>query len=554
MKIKNLLTFSLLIFALSLTTVNAQQVEREMVILEEGTGTWCGYCPDAADAIHQLLENGADLAPIAYHSGSGDEYDNTAGASRISYYNITGFPTSIFDGVEKVVGGGSLYGTYNTKYNLRKNIPCSYSITTTGTSAGFVHYEIETTLTKVADSDASNIKMHAVLTESHIPESWMGETELSHVERLMIPNQYGTDVDFTDNETITVNFGFDLEENWNYENCEIIIFLQDNSTKEILQGKKIALNTFEGLNIDASIADIKNVPVTNCTGSMTPVVTIQNYGQEELTSLVIDYSVNNVSSTYSWTGSLALLESEDVTLEEVEFETGEENTVAIEISAPNGVDDEFPTNNTASTTFTDADITTATMVLIVRTDGNPEELSWELTNSDGDVMYSGGPYEDANTFVEMQVELPLDPENCYSFIMYDSGDDGFSNGVGVYQLKDSQENIIAENNSDFGGREETQFFTHSGTGIDNIASTTTINIFPNPAKEEATLNINLAESANVAVTVFDVYGRKISEYNQGELSTGNHAIMLNTGNYNSGLFFIKININGNELLQRLIVE
>ena len=553
MKIKNLLSFSLLLFALSLSTVNAQQVEREMVVLEEGTGTWCGYCPDAANAIHQLLEEGADLAPIAYHNG--DSYANAAASSRINYYNITGFPTSVFDGVEKVVGGGSVYSAYNAKYNLRKGILSSYTIATTGVCAGFSHYEIETTLTKVAESDASNIKLHVALVENHIEESWMGQDELNHVERLMIPNQYGTDIDFTDNDTQVINFNFDLEEGWDYENCELVIFLQDNSTKEVLQGKKIALTTIPGdSELDASLANINNVPLTNCTGKISPGVTIQNFGQTTLTSLTVNYTVNGASYSYDWTGSLATMETEDVILPEVEFETTETNTVDVELLSPNGGEDEFAGNNTGSTTFTEAEVTTASMTLVVRTDGSPEELTWELNNSNGDVLYSGGPYDEPNTYVELQVPLPLTPEDCYSFIAYDSGNDGFSNGVGVYQLKDSEGNIVATNNGNFGSKEETQFYATSGTDINTISSISSVNVYPNPANEQATLNINITEPSNVSVTVFDAFGRTISDNNHGLLSSGKHSIVLNTKDYNKGLFFIKININNTSLTQRLIVE
>ena len=553
MKIKNLLSFSLLLFALSLSTVNAQQVEREMVVLEEGTGTWCGYCPDAANAIHQLLEEGADLAPIAYHNG--DSYANAAASSRINYYNITGFPTSVFDGVEKVVGGGSVYSAYNAKYNLRKGILSSYTIATTGVCAGFSHYEIETTLTKVAESDASNIKLHVALVENHIEESWMGQDELNHVERLMIPNQYGTDIDFTDNDTQVINFNFDLEEGWDYENCELVIFLQDNSTKEVLQGKKIALTTIPGdSELDAYLANINNVPLTNCTGKISPGVTIQNFGQTTLTSLTVNYTVNGASYSYDWTGSLATMETEDVILPEVEFETAETNTVDVELLSPNGGEDEFAGNNTGSTTFTEAEVTTASMTLVVRTDGSPEELTWELNNSNGDVLYSGGPYDEPNTYVELQVPLPLTPEDCYSFIAYDSGNDGFSNGVGVYQLKDSEGNIVATNNGNFGSKEETQFYATSGTDINTISSISSVNVYPNPANEQATLNINITEPSNVSVTVFDAFGRTISDNNHGLLSSGKHSIVLNTKDYNKGLFFIKININNTSLTQRLIVE
>ena len=44
-------------------TVNAQ-VSRQMVLVEIGTGTGCGYCPGAAMGLHDLYTNGDPVAGI----------------------------------------------------------------------------------------------------------------------------------------------------------------------------------------------------------------------------------------------------------------------------------------------------------------------------------------------------------------------------------------------------------------------------------------------------------------------------------------------------------
>ena len=65
-----------------------------------------------------------------------------------------------------------------------------------------IDYELNITLNKVASTTATNMVMHMVVTESDIAQNWQGMTELNHVERLMIPNQNGTPVDFTSTNTI----------------------------------------------------------------------------------------------------------------------------------------------------------------------------------------------------------------------------------------------------------------------------------------------------------------------------------------------------------------
>jgi len=79
--------------------------EREMVILEIGTGTWCTYCPGAALGADELVTNGHSVAVIENHGPAGqDPYANTYSVARNSYYAIPGYPTAMFDGVESFVG------------------------------------------------------------------------------------------------------------------------------------------------------------------------------------------------------------------------------------------------------------------------------------------------------------------------------------------------------------------------------------------------------------------------------------------------------------------
>ena len=53
----------------------AQQVDRDKVLLEIITGTWCYYCPGAAMGAEDLIANGKEVAVVEYHTG--DTYENT---------------------------------------------------------------------------------------------------------------------------------------------------------------------------------------------------------------------------------------------------------------------------------------------------------------------------------------------------------------------------------------------------------------------------------------------------------------------------------------------
>ncbi|MBC8527133.1 MAG: Omp28-related outer membrane protein, partial [Candidatus Cloacimonetes bacterium] len=235
---KTLLT---ILFVLVISTLMADEVEREMVVLEIFTSTGCYYCPGAAMGAEDLIANGCDVAVIEYHSS--DPFMNTYAVSRSSYYGVGGIPHAFFGGVLDVLGGNhssSMYAYYLPKYNQRKAINSSFTIDIAGSNSG-LDYNVTVTVNKVAETSSTDMVLHLALTESNIPYNWQGQTELHWVERLMVPDQYGTALDFSSDSTNTVNLSFTLDEDWEVDNCELAAFIQDINTKEVLQGTKVSL-------------------------------------------------------------------------------------------------------------------------------------------------------------------------------------------------------------------------------------------------------------------------------------------------------------------------
>jgi hypothetical protein len=62
---KNLFILTGLI--LLLTQAFSQGVQRNQVVMEIGTGTWCTYCPGAANGAHDLLVNGCPQLLLRDH-------------------------------------------------------------------------------------------------------------------------------------------------------------------------------------------------------------------------------------------------------------------------------------------------------------------------------------------------------------------------------------------------------------------------------------------------------------------------------------------------------
>ena len=258
---KTLLTLvALFAFALAFS----QAVQRNQVVMEIGTGTGCPYCPGAAMGAHDLLNNGCQVAVIEYHSyNSGDPFNNPAAAARTSYYGITGYPTAYFDGTLNYVGGSntaSMYAYYLPLYNQRYAVLSPLTINISGSNTGNL-YNITLTITKVAAITSTNLKAHLVLTESEIAYPWEGQTMINNTERLMVPDQNGTAISFASGNTVVLNLSFTKDPGWVTNNCELIAFVQDNCTKECLNGAKKMLNALY-LPLPTNFS---GTPTTGCT-------------------------------------------------------------------------------------------------------------------------------------------------------------------------------------------------------------------------------------------------------------------------------------------------
>lgn len=545
----------ILVLTILFGSLAAQQVPRDKVVVEIATGTWCQYCPGAAMGADDLVENGHEVAVVEYHNG--DAYTNVYSNARNAYYGVSGYPAARFDGVLVVPGGStnqSMYPQYLPRYNQRIAISSSFSIDIEGSNSGLIDYDVNITIEKVA-SAGSNIVLHAVVTESEIEENWQGQTHLNFVERLMTPNQYGTPLDFSGSNTLEVNINFSLEEGWVSDHCELVVFIQDLSNKEILQGSKRALTEFGSTTqYDASIQSLFNVGEENCTGFLEPKIIIRNNGNENLTSLDVKYHVNNGAlSSYSWTGNLGYLETDEINLTEITFFVEEENFLQVYTENPNGNPDQYPQNDTTSITFGQAITQASPIHMLLRLDGAPEETTYDLLNSVGDTLYADGPFPGQPfLFITETFDLPMN--DCYIFTIHDAGGNGLccENGVGFYKLTDSGGQSWQEG-MEFGSIDITQFEV-IGVGIPNLQEDNVVSIYPNPFTNYTNISISLQNNANVVLKVYNLLGNLVHEQEQGYLSAGEHQFELDRNNLGRGIYFIRIFAGNRVYTQKIAVN
>jgi hypothetical protein len=110
----------------------------------------------------------------------------------------------------------------------------------------------------------------------------------------------------------------------------------------------IGADEFTPITFDAGVATIDN-PVNPCPGSNPVSVTIRNFGLQDITSVIVDWSVNGVAQTpVQFTGVLAPGNTTSIALGSYTFTAGVPYTIIASTSMPNGLPDLNTSNDAAS--------------------------------------------------------------------------------------------------------------------------------------------------------------------------------------------------------------
>ena len=188
--------------------------------------------------------------------------------------------------------------------------------------------------------------------------------------------------------------------------------------------------------------------------------------------------------------------------------------------------------------------------LTITFDNYPEETSWDIIDSNGTVVYSGGTYGSEPDGSTKVINMCIDT-GCYTFTMRDSYGDGMccSYGNGSYSfVKDSDGTVLASGGS-FQKTEATDFCLNTNgfaTSVDNIhENMADVEIYPNPVKDF--MMISLKDKQMKAYHITTITGQIVAS---GQLSNGN----VDVKDLKPGVYFIKFYSSKKVLTQRFIKQ
>ena len=287
-----------------------------------------------------------------------------------------------------------------------------------------------------------------------------------------------------------------------------------------------------------------------CDGT-NPQILIKNYGTNPLTSLTIQYGIDgSTPNSLQWTGSLEFLDTISIDLPGITYGAGN-HTFTAYLENPNQSPDEFVYDDTLITDFIATNIINANGLWIqLKNDGSPNEASWDIRDANNNVVFSRPAFPGAYAITNDTVYLA---NGCYTVSVYDSYGDGlccYGGGQGFFSINKIDGNVLYYV-KDFGAS-----FTKSIT-LDNTLSIPenkridNFFIYPNPARDNIWLNTSI-ESGDASVEIHDISGRLI--YLNEKLLITDHRLDINTSNFQSGVYFIRLSAGGSSVTKKLIIN
>ncbi len=540
---KSTLILASLMMLFSLKT-NAQN--ERILLFECFTNTGCGPCAQQNPALDALIDANADrVAAIKYHMSWPSATDpmylhNTAdNDSRKGVYGVNAVPHTVVDGIRF---GSTPNGLSQNMVNNWLNIESPFEMR--------LSYEIDQTANTITvhvmgRSSASiqgNVRLYVGVIEKAIHFNSApgpnGEKDFYSVMKKLLPAASGTYIgDVEPGDYFAYTFSWELANIYDMSQLDAIAWIQNQGTKEVYQACKSSESIEPFYANEAMVSDISNVKRTNCSGEAEPKVILTNNGSNDLTSAELEVVVNGESlKTVDWSGNLSIFESTAIDLGPISFVVEDDNLLEVRIKSINGGSDEAPMNDIATFDIIGAPENVAKVLkLSIRTDSNPQETTWKVTNlSTGEVVLEGGPYDQANHMYNETLEITGD--GCFDFTIYDAGGDGFTTG-GLYGLKAGGTTLFS--GSSFGSSESNEFSYEVAVEVEEGYIHTT-SIYPNPTEGV----INVISQGEQCVTIYNMAGQRIFESQcSGELQ-------IDMKQFGAGIYAVKV---GNEST-RIVVK
>lgn len=553
--------------AISAQTFVSTEVSNKNVILEEYTGINCGYCPSGHQIANGIVaDNPGRVWTINIHQGSfsANTYTTQWGNALAGQTGLTGYPSGT---VNRHVFSGSSTALDRSSWATATSQILAQQSPVNVAARGSLNFQtrelvIEVEAYYTANSNATTNKLNVAILQNNIigpqsgaasnPDQVVGSNyRHMHMLRDLVTGQWGVDIDTTTQGTfVSRTFTYTVPQTISnvemvLEDLEVVVFIAEGQ-QEILTGAEAEI---QFIGATPRIADLKMNPSMGCGITFDSELTLKNLSEETLTSATLTYTIDGATNTYDWTGSLAPMENQTITLPTLDnnYESGSTYTLTVSMTSING--ESFTSETLSATSSKTVYDVAGPFEFILATDKYASETSFRFLNEAGEVVFSKGPFTDANSVIVRRYEIDPAQAGCYILEVKDSYGDGINNGYGAgyFQINDASGEQVFRNNGKF--NDIARYFlnvTTNGTGTLGIeeAANSNITLYPNPVVDM--LNIE-SDSEIRYVEIFDISGRMV-------LRAEGNDTRISTQSLTSGVYAVRVVTENDVLVQKIVKE
>jgi hypothetical protein len=228
------------------------------ILLEEFTGHTCTNCPDGTKEVIRLDSiYGIQLIPVAIHAGVfavpqnntdgsyATDFRINAGETYFTTFDVWGNPSAM---VSRKESGGNYVlpkGSWESTITSIKNDPAKLKIDILNLYNDSLRYLKSKATISWLSTTAGNYKVQFYLVEDKITD-WQLDGSFNnpnylhrHALRAVLNGAWGTSINSSNQgDTATFEYIITLNNNWNADNCEIVVFVYESASYEVIQANE----------------------------------------------------------------------------------------------------------------------------------------------------------------------------------------------------------------------------------------------------------------------------------------------------------------------------
>ncbi|MCF8247946.1 MAG: T9SS type A sorting domain-containing protein [Saprospiraceae bacterium] len=305
--------------------------------------------------------------------------------------------------------------------------------------------------------------------------------------------------------------------------------------------------------------------------SFAPKLRVQNIGANSINSLKIK-AMDGASTlqSFDWTGTLTPGQIQTISMDDLTLDAT--STVDFVLVEVNQQPDSFLFQNKVEAIFYRRLPQAPSITLEILTDQWGYENYWQITNSAGNLIASGGnpligpnggglrvatendpgAYPNYTTITE-QISLPDDVNDCYTYLFVDDWGDGISS-PGYMKMTDNFGNLLF-NYRPIGVSAtlllDGQFGPSAAKEQHPVSALT---LSPNPVSEQLSIDFLVEKSSHFRLEVFSAIGSRMASIFDGPLPAGQQSQTLDVTGWSSGVYFMKMTRkDGGQVVRRFVV-